>query len=175
MNKHWRGILLVLMGMVFGAAAVFVITLRQQPDENEIREMIARDTIDYIKQEQRRVGYDCHNLRKDFLDFLDKDIKSALKLHQSDQKDRVYFGVESYKRMGLLRDYYFLCGRLFRASESVQWGEFDDIEFSVLLDREISTLSALVRYSEIGAQCDSACLQDIRGTVEEIEVRLRTS
>lgn len=172
-----KGTVLVLVGIVIGAIGVLMIVMRQQPDLNELKEIRLQHTIKYVKSEQARLGIDCHALRKTLQGFLNDDVHPALRARKPSQEWIGYISQDARKRMGEVRDYYFACGRLYRAAQSVQWDEFRDMDFTESLDKEIITLNTLIRFGESGEKCDASCLdgnfREMQDAVTNIERRLK--
>lgn len=167
------GAVLVLAGVVIGVAGLLVVAVRHQPDQKELEAVRLQDTVKYIQTEQAHLGIDCHALRKTLQDFLENDIHPALKARQPGRDWNKYISPDVRERMGEVRDYYFACGRLYRAAQNAQWDGLKDIEFAVGLDREIITLNTLIRFGEFGEECDATCLdgnyRELQDAVKKIE------
>lgn len=179
LTRFRKSTVLVLAGVVIGAISVLIILVRHQPDPSELKEIRLQYTVKHIKSEQARLGIDCHALRKALQDFLIDDVHPVLRVRQPGQDWIRNFSQDAGKRMGDVRDYYFACGRLYHAAQSVQWDEFKDIDFTESLDGEIITLNTLIRFGESGEWCDAACLdwrfREMQVAVSNIERRLNGS
>lgn len=173
-----KGTALVFAGVVIGAIGVLMIVMWHQPDSNDLKEARLQYTVKYVKSEQTRLGIDCHALRKTLQSFLIEDVDPVLRARQPGQDWIKNFSQDARKRMGEMRDYYFACGRLYRAAESVQWDEFKDVDYAEKLDREIITLNTLIRFGEFGDKCDAICLdgnfREMQDAVNNIERRLNS-
>lgn len=173
-----KGTALALVLLVGVGIGVLMIVARPQPDMNDLKEAKLQYTVQYIKAEQARLGIDCHALRQTLQDFLINDIRPALNARQLGQDWNRNFSQGVRDRMEKLDDYYFACGRIYRAAQTVQWDEFSDMDFSVALEREIITLNTLIRFGEFGEKCDASCLDgnfsELKDAVDEIDRKINS-
>ena len=169
------GASLVLIGVVIGVIGVFAIAARNQPSPEELEAIRLQDTVDYIKIEQERLGVNCNELSMTMRDFLEKDIKPVLIAHQFSQNWYEDIDSDVRNRMGVLRDNYFACGRLYRAAQHGKWDGLNGVEFTVELDRDVIVLNTLIRFEFCDVH-DAKCLdqgfRDLHDAVSKIETRL---
>lgn len=167
---------LVFAGVVIGVVGVLIIAVRDQPDPKELEALRLQDTIAYITTEQERLGVDCGALRSSIQDFLVNSIRPVLNVRQTGNDWNTEVSEDVRKQMGELRDFYFACGRLYRAAQNGKWDGLDDLRFAVDLDKEIILMNTLIRFGEFGGECDARCLdknfRDLQEAVNRIEARL---
>jgi hypothetical protein len=168
--------ILVFAGVVIGVVGVLFIAVRDQPDPKELEALRLQDTIAYITAEQARLGVDCGALRPAIQNFLVNAIQPVLNVRQPGTDWNTEVSEDVRKQMGELRDFYFACGRLYRAAQNGKWDGLDDLRFAIELDKEIILINTLIRFGEFGEECDASCLDknflDLQEAVNRIEVRL---
>lgn len=174
--KLGKSAVLVLAGVAIGVVGFLLIAMLSQPNQYDLDAIKLDYTVKYIDSEQARIGIDCHALRKITLEFLTNNVQPVLKDHQlarnwSNDIDQVV-----RKRMGDLREYYFVCGSLYRAAQNANWNGFSDLEFSITLREEIITLNTIIRFGEFGKECDDSCLEtnfrDLQNAVTKLAHQL---
>lgn len=168
--------ILVFAGVVIGVVGVLIIAVRDQPDPKELEALKLQDTISYITTEQARLGVDCGALRSNIQNFLVNSIRPPLNTRQPGTDWNTEISEDVRKQMGELRDFYFACGRLYRAAQNGKWDGLDDLRFAVELDKEIILVNTLIKFGEFGEECNARCLdknfRDLQEAVSRIEARL---
>lgn len=169
------GTTLLLVGVVIGVVAVLAYIILNQPSREEIEASMVQESIKYITTEQQRLGINCNAFNATIRDFLEKDIKPILKIHQPGRNWYKDISADAQKRMDSFISNYSSCGRLYSEAQRIKWDGLKGFKFTVAFQSRLMVLNTLIGF-EWCDEHDGKCLDqkflDLRDTVTKIETHL---
>ena len=161
-----KNMIMIIIGIFIGIGLIALIGIMNKPSHQELIEIKKQYTLNYIKNEQIKIGYDCHLLRDDLKSFLRSDIFNAIEAINHGKHWNSIMSSEIKMKMGKIRDHYFACGLLYSAAQNVSWDGLNDINFTSLIDNEIITLNTFIRHGEESEGCNSKCVKNMSKKIE---------
>lgn len=169
------GTAVLLVGIVIGVVAVFAYLILNQPSREELEASMLQESVKYITTEQQRLGVNCNEFNTTIRDFLEKDIKPVLDVHQPGRNWYKDINADVRKRMDSQISNYAACGRLYSEAQRVKWDGLKGFEFTVSFQSSLMVLNTLIGFEFCDVH-DAKCLdqgfRDLQDAVTEIENHL---
>lgn len=169
------GITLLLLGIVIGVVAVLAFIILNQPSREEIEASMVQESIKYITTEQQRLGIDCNTFNTTIRDFLEKEIKPVLKIHQPGRNWYKDISEDDRTRMNKYVSNFTSCEMLYCDAKRVKWDGLKGFGSTVGLLRNLMVLNILIRHEwceDYDAKCLDQEFHDLRDIVRKIDAHL---
>jgi len=162
------GVLLTLGGLYLWLES----RTRPSMTEEEIRQKYVQD---YTREEQRKLGIDCRQLKPQLRAFLESKVRPVITARQPGQNWDTLVSDELKREVASYRQFVFTCLRLYEVGDAGRRNALEELSFALDANQQFMVIDILLR---LGASqnCHAQCLDnkfmELQSSYEQLLKRL---